>query len=171
MDRYLQQLIEDLRAAAENVPGPGELWSGVDMNNPAEVEDMAYVEQYLEGTPQKLAEIVGLEKIAFPLPEKLSEAQSILLYTEMTRLLEAYHFVPDFPQDLPEPIRYRVLRAHWDSDQVFIGAGEIHMEFCTYEPDDCPFPRKYCDCLRIEKEEEDMIDRPNEDLDEDALPF
>lgn len=169
MDRYVQQLIEDLRAAAEHVPAPGEIWSGVDMNNPAELEDIAYVEQYLNGDPQKLSKIVGVEQMVFPPPEKLAETQIALLCTEMIRLLEAYHFVPDFPSGLPESIKYRLLRERWESEQVFVGAGEVHMEFCHYEPDECPFPHTYCDCLKVEEEQPPKMDRDSEN--DDELPF
>lgn len=154
MEEYLLQLIEDLRAAAGNVPQPGELWSGVDMNNPAEVEDIAYVE-YLQGKPQPLFKIVGIEKVVFPPMEKLTEAQTIILYREMELLLKAYHFAPFFPEGLPEIHKYHLLLAHWESDQIFVSAGTCTIEFCNYEGLECPFPEEYCGCQKFEEEESD----------------
>ena len=171
MDRYIQQLIEDLRMAATQVPEPGEFWEGVDMENPAEVEDMAYVKRHFEDTPRKLSEIVGIEKIVFPPPKSLTKMQSTILSLEMTRLLKAYHFVPEFPQGLPGPEKYKVLRDHWESEQIFIDAGETDLEFCDCDTASCPFPMEFCDCLKAEEEENDAIPPHDESQGDDELPF
>lgn len=172
MERYIQQLIEDFREAARHVPEPSDFLDQEDPTNPAELEDIAQVERYLFGTPQKLSEILRIEKIVLPPLEKLTLAQAGLLSEEMTTLLGAYHFVPVFPENLPGDIRYRVLRDNWESEQVYVGAGDSYIEFCQYEPKECPFPSKYCSCLKFDGEEDDDSDWPDEGLMEDSdLPF
>ena len=175
MDQYIDQLIEDMHAAAREVAPPGELWDTVDMEDEGEVEDMAFAEEYIYGTPQPLSSIVGIEIHKFPPLHRLTDAQATKLYGEMERLLKAYHFVPDFPEGLPDTLKYQLLRECWDDDQVAIGAGEVHMEFCEYEPETCPFPEQYCECkviqAEIEREEREGPNYEGPDIDpEDLLP-
>lgn len=152
MERYIEQLIEDFREAAKQTPEPSELWDDVDMDNPGEVEDIAYVERFVYGTPQMLSEIVGIAKIQLPPVGRLSSVQTAKLLDEMLVLLYAYHFVPIFPDDLPSRLKYRVLRANWDSEQVYVGGGESEIEFCDLEPDECPYPHKFCTCRKVDAE-------------------
>ena len=172
MDRYIQQLVEDLREAAGKVPEPGPMWDNVDMNNPAEVDDIAYVEQYFEGPREKLSSIVGIESVKLPPLERLTESQVAHLCSELTALLLAYHFVPDFPDGLPDNLCYKLLREHWDDEHVFVGAGESHIEFCEYVVEECPFPDEFCDCRRVNEEAEaDDEMEASEPGSEDELPF
>ncbi len=175
MEKYLEQLIEDIREATKEAPVPGELWSSVNMDDPGEVEDMAYVEQFFYGTPQKLSAIVGIEKIQLPPLEKLKTlpGSQILarLVMEMGVLLKAYHFVPDFPEGLPIEVKYELLREIWDSEEVYVGAGEVHIEFCNYYPDACPFPQEYCECRKLAEEEDGFLDDEPEERDDGSLPF
>lgn len=169
MERYIQQLIEDLHEAATKVPEPGPLWDDVDMENPAEVEDIAFVEEYLNGKREKLSVIVGIETVQLPPVERLTDSQAALLYHKLQALLLAYNFVPSFPSGLPEGLCYKLLREHWDDEQVFIGGGETYIEFCEYVIEECPFPEEFCDCRRVEQEFEEPSN--SENLDPDDLPF
>lgn len=146
MEQYILQLVEDFREAAKKAPGQDELLDIAGIDLPDELKDFADVELYLNGPRQKLSVILGIEKAALPPPEKLSDSQTIFLCDEMIRLLNAYHFFADFPRGLPVAIKYRLLLEKWESEQVLIGTGESHLEFCHYEPEECPFPGEYCEC-------------------------
>lgn len=154
MDRYVQQLIEDMKLAALKVPAPGDLWAPVDMNNAAEVDDIAFAERYLHGTPQPLEEIVGVAHIALPPAEKLNRQQALQLSNALIQLLEAFHFYPDFPEGLPTTLKYQLLRDEWIKPHVFVGAGESHIEFCYDYLGNCPFPEEFCECMKLERETE-----------------
>lgn len=170
MEKYLQQLIEDLRQAALRVPPPREIWDPVDMDSYNEVADMLYIEDFIHGIPRPLSNIVGIDKIYFPHPDKLSPQQVNQLYAEMEKLINAYHFFPDYPTGLPVSEKYRLLRQEWDSGQVFVGAGEVHIEFCTYDEHQCPFPAEFCACRNQESQEKEQLQlkgKMNQEEDDD----
>ena len=51
MQRYIEQLIDDIHKATWDLKPPHPMWeeSGADPDNELELEDLSYVEQYLEG--------------------------------------------------------------------------------------------------------------------------
>lgn len=147
MERYIEQLIEDIRHSANSIPPPGELWKDVDMDNPNETEDISFAEQFINGEPQQLSLILGICKEQLPPPNQLRDAQVTLLLNEMVQLLQKFHFVPEFPEKAPDNLRYKVLRDHWDEEQVLVGGGQVHIEFCDYDETQCPFPG-YCNMCK-----------------------
>lgn len=152
MEHYIEQLMEDFREASKRVPPPGPLREDIDKDNPNEVEDMAYIEEHYLSTPKPLSEIVGIETKYLPPMEKLTEEQAERLYTEMERMLNAYHFRMVFPDGLPAIIKYRCMCDLWDDKQAMVGAGEVEILICDSDPEICPFPEGFCDCKRIEEE-------------------
>lgn len=149
MERYIQQLAEDFREASKNVSTTDDVQKKFNIEIPEELEMFAYAELYLRVPAQKLSTILGIEKVVLPPPEKLSPKQTAFLCDEMIRLLKAYYFYPVFPKGLPVEIKYRLFYEHWDRDHVFTGEGNIHIEFCDYEPSRCPFPEKFCGCKKL----------------------
>jgi hypothetical protein len=165
IQRYVEQLVEDLQKAAERAYNPGHLKNGMG-SSPQNFQDhIAEVEQYLHGPMSKLSEIVGIDAAMFPADDLLSDEQTGLLVPEMELLLNAFNFYPDFPQNkgkiVPPRLRYRALREKWDSDQVFVSFGEIHLEFCDYDEESCPFPG-YCSTCS-ESEADDSPDAKSAD--------
>lgn len=151
MERYLDQLIADLRKRALEVPPAREFWLGVDMADKYGVEDLAYVEQYLHGTPQPLSEILEIEQAQLPPVHRLTDQQVARLYPEVEKLLNAFHFFPDYPEGLAVLEKYRTLRSAWNMDVVLVGGGENHIEFCE-EAEGCPFPPEFCLCKEAEEQ-------------------
>ncbi|MFH2141480.1 MAG: hypothetical protein ABIJ97_03590 [Bacteroidota bacterium] len=176
MDKYITQLIEQFQESAKNVGKPSVRAKDFDLDNELEEEDFIYVEQYIYGTPKPLSEIFGIEKICLPDDEKLTDEQVDILANEAEKLWNAYHFYPDFPKTLPARLRYRKLREYWDDKQVFVGVGEIHVEFCDYEEENCPFPGycKTCEEIARQMEYDELTntgDSKNFDFDiKDLLP-
>lgn len=167
LDNYVIQLAEQLRSSAQDLPDPNAVSEFDEESLPEELKMFADVERFLHGKAKKLSFIVGIKQESFPPVNRLNEHQITLLYDEMKRLLAAYCFYPDFPEGLPTEEKYKVLRDEWNMELVYTGEGESHLEFCSYEPDECPFPEKYCWCRDIEVEDMDTFD----DMDEDDLPF
>jgi len=175
MERYLDQLIEDLRKRALEVPPPGELWRGVDMADEYDVEDLAYIEQYFYGIPEPLSKILGIEQYQLPPIDKITGEQIARLYPELEKLLNAFRFFPEYPKGLPVLDKYRTLRDAWDIEVVLIGGGENHIEFCE-EMGWCPFPVEFCLCKEAEEllkreEEEDRKRRNGNREGDEELPF
>jgi hypothetical protein len=149
---YVQQLIEDLRVAAENVPDT-RAGRKFQSERSAMLSHFADVENYIHGEHKKLSKIVGFEKVQFPPPEKLTVRQCSALYEYMEIVLAAFNFYPDFPARLPAHLKYAVMRQHWDEEHVPMSSGESHLEFCNYEPEACPYPAEYCHCRPATGEE------------------
>ena len=156
MQRYIEQLIEDIHKSTWNLKPPHKLWeeSEADPDDELELEDMSYVEQYIEGEAQAIGKITGIEPEQLPPAEKLTSEQQALLTTELEKLLLNYHFVLDFPESYPAHLRYSFILDFWNEEHVPLSFGENHIEFCDYEEENCPFPG-YCNtCKEIAEQME-----------------
>lgn len=161
MEKYIQQLIDDIVEVIKAHPKNGS-GDSMEQDDPEEVDPMADVEQFLYGPQKKLSEIVGIDKIQLPPGEKLSDQQKTMLFYAMTDLLKAYEIFTDFPEGLPVAIKYRLLRERWEQEEVPVvgGGGMVHIEFCHYVPEECPFPVEYCDCRKFQDKENKGKDNP-----------
>lgn len=152
MQRYIEQLIEDLHKATWKIKPPHELWkeSGADPDDELELEDMSYLEEYVYGEEVPVSAITGIEQEQLPPAEKLSQEQQALLAVELENLLKYFHFCLDFPENFPAHLRYQFILDFWQEEHVALSFGENHIEFCDYSEGYCAFP-KYCtSCPEIE---------------------
>ncbi|MCH8555295.1 MAG: hypothetical protein LAT76_09065 [Schleiferiaceae bacterium] len=143
MENYINQVLEDLRLAYLGAFENAQVNFVSDSGDDVLLES---VSQYVNGPRTPLSLIVGIEKVFLPPAELLLERQASVLCREMIRLLAAYNFFPVFPENLPDKSKYRLLLEIWDSPQVFVKTGTVHLEFCEYDPDVCPFPNGFCRC-------------------------
>lgn len=157
MNRYIEQLIEDLRKAAENAPHLNEIETNLttDEEFARHIED---VERYLHGEQEKLSEIIGVPLKMLPSADKLNKHQLRILTQELIKLLNDWNFYPDFPDNLPDDMKYKALLDVWESDQVYMSSGETHLEFCDYDPENCPFPGYCKSCENRNDELEESAD-------------
>lgn len=151
MQRYIEQLIEDIHKATWNLRPPHALWeeSKADPDDELELEDMTYLEQYVYGDEIPIANITGIEQERLPAPEKLTTEQKALLAEELEKLLQYFHFILDFPSEYPSHLRYPFIRNFWKEKHVALSFGENHIEFCDFEDDKCPFPGYCTTCAEI----------------------
>lgn len=152
MERYIQQLIEDLHQATYNVRPPHSLWadSEADPQDELELEDMSHVEKYLYGKKEPIGSITGIDANLLPPAEKLTTNQQALLAAELENLLDFFHFQLEFPSDFPAHLRYPFIKNFWNESHVPMSFGTTHIEFCDYEKENCPFPG-YCNtCDEVE---------------------
>lgn len=168
MKRYIEQLIKDLKKA-RNYDDPPEMMEDFLIGQVEKAEDqIADVEEYLNGSRQPLSQILGIEKDKLPSPEYLSDEQATLLAHEMEKLWKHFRFYPSYPvDDLPGEVRYRLLRDSWDIDQVCLSTGAIGVEFCDYDDENCPIP-EYCNACEQWKEEYDEVHDSQKELSEGA---
>jgi hypothetical protein len=168
IQKYIDQLVEDLQKAAD-MAGNHDPLQNQNSSVGHDLQDhFAQVEEYLHGPMYKLSKIVGIETAMLPADDLLSDEQTALLASEMESLLKAYNFYPDFPQDtgmiVPPRLRYRAMRSHWESKQTIMSFGESHLEFCSYDEKDCPFPG-YCNsCSSFGDHHSPDTDSKSEDL-------
>ena len=155
MQDYINQFIEEIKLARCKIDPPLDIWNSVDMSNPAEIEDISYVEQFFNGEGKKLSEITGIDTIKLPSFNKLNNEQAAALAIELEKLLIHFNFYPDFPDSYPDHFKYDFFCQIWENEYVPLSFGESHIEFCDYEEETCPFPDYCSKCADLRKEEED----------------
>jgi hypothetical protein len=143
IDLYVKQLQDDIRLAAQKTLVEN---GDIEDDSTSFEKHLEEVERFVSGPMIPLSQIVGIATLQLPPPEKLSDVQQATLYEDIEKLLNAFNFYPDFPQNLPGHLKYQVMRSRWDREYVHMSCGEYHLEFCEYEPKECPFPAKYCTC-------------------------
>jgi hypothetical protein len=151
MERYLEQLIDDIHKATLRVIPPHPLWldTGANPDDEVELEDMSFAEKYMYGDEKSITEITGIDAETLPAPEKLTQEQQSLLAVELENLLQFFHFYLDFPAAYPACLRYSFIRNFWGESHVPISFGEDHIEFCDYDEENCPFPGYCSTCKEI----------------------
>lgn len=138
MKHYLEQLIEDLHQITRNV----ELASCEETDAEDEM-DFSQVDKFERNEVTPVSLITGIEQAQLPPVEMLNEEQQALLSTELEEMLHCFHFKLDFPRNYPMHLRYPFILKFWGEEHVSVSDGTIHIDFCDYEEENCPFPG-YC---------------------------
>jgi hypothetical protein len=146
MKKYLDQLIEDIQKAAENLPEKPYLDISEDD------ECLRGVMEYESTEPKPMQEWFGIDKINFPATEKLTKEELKLMVDEILKLWHAYNFDAVLPENLPADVAYKVLIDNFDKPIVWVSEGRVGIEFCDYETENCPFPEEYCMCKDFAKD-------------------
>ena len=133
MDEYVERLVEDLQ-------NTGRANRGLQPGN-AETR-RAYVAE--AGGGKTLAEITGVEPTVFPAREKLTDAQAEKLARAVLALWKQHGVEADYPADFPLARLYPLLLVKFSEKIPHFGGGSAHVEFCDYDPEHCPFGRRYC---------------------------
>ena len=131
METYIQQLIEDFKKSASRVPDKKEYFTTINAINDKHYDEINCCELYGNGIGRKpLGIIFGIPQEAIPPEDKLSNKQLELLYSEIEKLWNAWHFILDFPEATPMRLRYQMLYDRWNDENVFTAVGDIHYDFC-----------------------------------------
>ncbi len=165
----LLELVKKIRAVEKNPPDAGELTGIRKEDMPEEFKDFVAQERMIHGPEFSFEEITGIDQKSLPEPGELDEAQTSFLYTELLRLLRACSYEPDFPNGLPVFYKYREIRKMWKTKTQYLGpgiGGAFHLEFCSYEPQNCPFPEMYCTCKSFQDPDDETGDDEDEDVDD-----
>jgi hypothetical protein len=86
-------------------------------------------------------------------------------------MLNAWNFNPEFPCKLPVRLQYQTIRDHWDDKTVYLRTGTVHIEYCSYDRDECPFPEHCTFCDEMLEDEENAANNAGFDVNaEDLLP-
>jgi len=164
MENYIKQLIEDIRMAGLKLDPNRDAHK---TNDEIELEDLSYVEKYIYGEKIPISSITGIGADMLPPENRLTQEQQAFLAKELEKLLELKHFALDFPPGLPAHMRYPFIRKFWNEKHVEMSFGTSHIEFCQYEPENCPYP-DYCQCKDFQKSyyADDNFDDKDIDSDE-----
>lgn len=153
MNRYIEQLVDDILQAARHAPeksaGNSGFLPGFDYDDSFEE-----IEGDLNAPEEKLSAIVGIPLEMLPAPEKLNPNHLQLVTEALVHLLDAWHFIPELPAKAPYNLKYKALRSIWGNDYPYPKNGYIHIEFCEFDPEKCLF-NDFCDVckevIRIDK--------------------
>jgi hypothetical protein len=154
MQRYIEQLIDDIRNAAKGAPVHP-------YDDPAlEGEDMFMMEmeeseKIAEGPFEQLSDVLGIPLQALPKADQLSVEQMQLLNTELEKLMIAYNYYPDYPENAPAIMLYNALRSIWNSEVFRVRFGSFHIDFCEGDEEACAFPGFCKSCSDDDLLEED----------------
>jgi hypothetical protein len=140
MQRYVEQIIEDMRQATENLPAKPYLELSEDD------ECLRGVMEYESTVTKPMQEWLGIDKACFPPAAKHTQKEIELLVEEILKLWKFYNFEAILPKNLPKDIAYKMLVDYFDKSVIHVSEGTIGIEFCNYEPENCPFPKEYCMC-------------------------
>lgn len=146
METYLQQLLQDIAAAAaatdpEEVPFDGP--------DPDTFEAHIWeVERYLHDDPNTtLGQYLRLEQVQFPDEGQLTNEQCAALTEALEETFFTYGVMLEIPDGIPIRLRYRAAVEALDKAVFISNYGHVVIEYCHYDFDGyCPFGMERCPC-------------------------
>lgn len=138
MHTYLDQILEDLRAAQAQPPEATKFFSHEAAGDPIQE-----VEAFLKSPQHDFAYWTGISQEALPPLEALPADRVQELVDELKALWRAHKVEPLFPPNTPAWGQYRALRACWTSE---VGTNvTCTFDFCTGYAPDCVL-EDFCPC-------------------------
>ena len=114
---------------------------------------------------QNMFDLFDLTKEQFPLALRLNKSQLDRLVLQLNRLWEAHNFTAILPSTLPSTRAYTLMLLQMKKPIMTVQFGHISIEFCQYDPTDCPFGESHCSCqelfLDIENNEKINLNESN----------
>ena len=169
MQRYIQQLIEDLEKAAKHPPVIPFIEPPPHLDNNPVATELALV-------PFKpIAEWTGIDEKVFPEMYLLSADDAARVNQAILSLLESIGVeIVDIPEDFPPEQLYDILITHWDEPVQYLPSSGYDLELCTGDPETCPYG-ELCDCCMWDDLPDDepiseKTSKNNEDM-ETKSPF
>ncbi len=140
MQRYIDQLIEDLEHAAQTPPAPHYF------EVPPHLEELPDVAELALAPYKTIEELSGIQQEFFPSFLKLNDKQCIAINIAIFKVFDSLRIeLVDAPDDLPPEILYDALTSNWNYPVQYLPSTGMDLELCTGDPEDCPYG-DYCDC-------------------------
>lgn len=146
---YLNHLLEDIK----NAHRKNKNFDSLSQPKTFE-EEMEQLERWISGEfEHPLSYFTGLKKDCFPPSNQFSEKEMHAVLEAFHKMMESWNASIDFPEEMPTQKRYEFLINHvLENEFTPIGHGQIHMDFCSGEPEGCDW-ETYCSCLRFYEED------------------
>lgn len=165
MEKYIQQLVQDLLKVANTEPQASYIEPPPGFEDKLDIAELAL-------TPYKsIEELTGIKMEEFPHLSRLKGGQWEAVTEAIFKVFDTFHIEPeDTLKDLPPEILYDVITTNWDYPVQFLPSTGFDLEFCTGEPSTCYFG-EHCICNEDYNvpEEEDLPEINPDEFDE--LPF
>jgi len=119
---------------------------------------IAEAENYIEDEgSHNMYYYFGLEAAQFPPIDRLSEHQLEELTHSILRLWATFNYTAVFPNKTPARIVYPLLIAKMHKPTHLFERGNMGVEFCDYDPNNCPFG-EYCTCKDYDSDNNQFTD-------------
>lgn len=144
MDRYISQLIEDLKSAKKWAPisKPQDEMSTSDI-----IAELEEIDRIIDEEPDKpMYNIFGIDPIMFPPTEKITIQQAETLADEILQLWQHFNINAVYPENFPKHKLYPLLVSKFSEPFLYFPMGITGIEFCDYDSSHCPFGIEYCTC-------------------------
>jgi hypothetical protein len=146
MQNYVHQLLTDMAAAQKNLPTDVD-YALLYPDHPATAYGLTHLVEYEMSPRHSMDDLFGIKAEQLPPVETLTDAQIEQLNDGILSLWSAFNFHADTKEGVPPRILYKVLRDYWATEKVqYMSVGMMHIEFCDYNPDKCPWGNDYCTC-------------------------
>ena len=182
MQNYINGLVEDLNEKAKTkIEAPN--YEVLFPDHPAVGYDLNGLIGYMSSTPIPFSDIFEMPDEVFPPAKKLTDEQAQQLCDAIMDLWQTNRLVVDLPSDVNIPVKnlYNQLITYWKEDGIQImptDGGFIHLDFCTYYEETCPWGSENCTCednfYEMEKEMEKFKkeqQEKNNTEEDNELPF
>ena len=163
MEKYINQLVEDIREAHKKAPVQKSIYGKSDDELLSELEE---VDRIIEEEPDKpMHNIFGIDPIMFPPVERLSRNQAARLANEILDLWNKFNIDAVYPENFPKYKLYPLLVRKFSEPFLYFPMGMTGVEFCDYDAANCPFGDKYCMCKHFEGvSENDRLNPAKDDM-------
>jgi len=140
MNRYIDQLIEDLEIVAKNPPAPVYFETPPHLAEAPDIAELALV-------PFKtIEEWTGIKQEVFPVFDQLHEGEWESVIEAIFKVFDSLNIkLIDAPDDIPPEMLYDVLTTNWDEPVQYLPSSGMDLELCSGDPMTCPYG-EYCDC-------------------------
>jgi hypothetical protein len=180
MQKYITQLLTDLKAAQKDKPEKVD-YKLLHPDHPAASPEykgyLDYIIEWETAPEWKMDDLFGIKGDAFPPLEKLNDEQINQLVDGILELWASFNIDAVILDDrISARMIYPVLVNHWKTETIqYISEGTLHLEFCHYVEESCPWGSEYCTCKELDIEPFDETNNksnPNiQDSEGDDLPF
>ena len=150
MNDYINQLLELIDESIKKAYNKNNYPNGNEVDYSENNHEFA--DEFLNGTPEKIASIVGIAKYHFPTSDKLNNEQTDRIYSALEELLTAYNLEFMFPEAVNSKIKYRFIVDQWNSKHIHCKQAVVQIETCKFDENNCPFPGhcKVCESFKSE---------------------
>ena len=154
MDRYVNHLLTDLKAAAPDLPKQSPI-----VEEASEIMDIEWIEELANCPYKTIAEWTGIPSEALPDESRLTGDQIERLVEGLDELWEAWYWLFDMEDHIHHPIvRYRMYWDCWTDSVQYLPNSGFELELCNGgEIESC---RMGEDCICIENPPDFSWDEP-----------
>ena len=96
-----------------------------------------------------IREIMGFSPEQFPPADYWTSEEAAELVVALNDIFAHFHLAASYPRDLPPLMAYSTLVGAMERYAPIMPFGTWYLEFCNYNPEECPFGEAYCSCNKL----------------------